>query len=136
MTAGQRPGTPQSGRSEATAGPFHFARQVAEIDEWLDAEPSKTYRKQPVAQHWARVAKASEEVGEAIEKLIAWTGQNPRKPQRDEAYGEMLDELADVALTGILAIQHFTKDVGMTQAYLTHRLARLHARMEDVRRAA
>lgn len=102
---------------------------IAAIDDWLDSAVADAYGDQPTAQHWARVAKVSEEVGEAIEKLISWTGQNPRKPARPEAHGEMLDELADTALTGILAIQHFVKDADATWRIVFDRLERLRARM-------
>lgn len=104
---------------------------VALIDAWLDDAVAHTYERQPLAQDWARVAKVTEEAGEAIEKLIEWTGQNPRKPRRDEAREDMLYELADVALTAILGIQHFTKDAGLTWAYIEHKLASLRQRAEE-----
>src|SRR5690242_641654 len=91
--------------------PFEFRpQQLAEIDDWLDRGVAPIYKDQYLAQDWARVAKVAEEAGEAVEALIAVTGQNPRKPQRPEARAELLDELADVAITAILGIQHFTKD--------------------------
>jgi IS605 OrfB family transposase len=82
---------------------------IRNVDRWLDAEVDGAYAAEPLAQDWARVAKCSEEVGEAIEALIAYTGQNPRKGicgSRDA----MLAELADVAVTAMFGIQHFTKD--------------------------
>lgn len=105
------------------AGPQHT--------HWLDDGVSDLYGAQPLAQHWARVAKTSEEAGEAIEALIAWSGQNPRKPRVDDFVGraKLLDELADVALTAILAIQHFTKDADQTMGHLWEHLAFLHERM-------
>jgi hypothetical protein len=106
-----------------------FAKLVAEVDEVLDEGVSAIYKRQPLAQHWARVAKAGEEAGEAVDALIAWTGQNPRKAQRDEAYDELLDELADTALTGIYAMQHFTKDADETMRRLHSRLALHHSRL-------
>lgn len=108
---------------------------LAEIDNWLDTGVSERYKREPLAQDWARVAKAGEEAGEAIDAMIAWTGQNPRKPQRSEAYQELLGELADTALTAILAIQHFTKDVDETEAIVTLRLAFLYQRMRAARAA-
>lgn len=88
---------------------------IRNVDEWLDAEVSAGYQGQPLAQDWARVAKVAEEVGESIDALIGCTGQNPRKGH----YGgvdELLGELADVAVTGMFAIQHFTKDERRTGA--------------------
>lgn len=52
---------------------------IRDADEWLDGSVSHYYKLEPLAQDWARVAKVSEEVGEAIAELIAATGQNPRK---------------------------------------------------------
>ena len=105
------------------------ADQITDIDEWLDSSVADRYQRESLGQDWARVSKAAEEVGEAIEALIAWTGQNPRKPQRDEARSELLKELADVALTGIYGIQHFTKDADETLRIVRQRLARHHERM-------
>ena len=87
---------------------------VAWMDDDLDSEVALRYQDQPLAQDWARVAKCGEEAGEAIDALIGLTGQNPRKGE----YGtidDLLDELADVALTGLYAMQHFLKgDPGVT----------------------
>lgn len=83
------------------------------FDKHLDEGVAEAYKEQPLAQDWARVAKVVEEAGEAVQALIAFTGQNPRKG----VYGsqdELLDELADTALTAIYAIQHFTKDQYVT----------------------
>lgn len=92
-------------------------RLLQELVEWMDADldgnVAERYKGDSLAQDWARVAKCSEEVGEAIDALIGITGQNPRKGE----YGhldDLLNELADVALTGLYAIQHFTKDGAMT----------------------
>lgn len=95
-------------------------RIVEALDEHLDDGAAETYHGQPLAQDWARVAKVTEEAGEAIDALIGVTGQNPRKGQ----YGSMDDlmsELADVAMTGLYAIQHFTKDWTVTRRVLLDR---------------
>jgi hypothetical protein len=94
-------------------------------DIWLDDKVSKQYQDAPLAQHWARVAKTTEEIGEAINALIVWTGQNPRKPANPSAKHAMLSELADTAITAILGIQHFTKDEAKTSAYLSVALAKV-----------
>lgn len=109
------------------------ADQIAEIDDWLDGEVGDRYQREPLAQDWARVAKVAEEAGEAIDALIAWTGQNPRKPQRDEARGEMLDELADTAMTAILGMQHFTKDADHTMQLVWAKLDRIYERVPRYR---
>jgi NTP pyrophosphatase (non-canonical NTP hydrolase) len=103
---------------------------VAVIDLWLDSEASALYREQPLAQDWARVAKAGEEAGEAVDALIKLTGQNPRKGVSGTVE-ELLSELADVAWTGILAIQHFTKDADVTDAVLSAKLSAILDRVPD-----
>lgn len=90
------------------------SRIVEGVDFLLDAGTSTLYKNQPLAQDWARVAKIIEETGEAIQELILFTRQNPRKPQDDKARSRMLDELADTAMTAVYAIQHFTKDAHKT----------------------
>lgn len=91
-----------------------LAAIVQVLDAHLDGDGvADAYHVQPLAQDWARVSKGGEEVGEAIDALIGLTGQNPRKGE----YGtleELLDELADVCLTGLYGIQHFTKDIQRT----------------------
>lgn len=82
--------------------------ELAKVDEWLDGYVSQEYRDQPLAQDWARISKVIEELGEAINELILLTGQNPRKA-RTEDDTQLLNELADVVLTGMLAMLHFTK---------------------------
>jgi NTP pyrophosphatase (non-canonical NTP hydrolase) len=130
-------------------------QEVREIDKWLDGDVAMAYQHQPLAQDWGRVAKIAEELGEALEAmteaateedyarlsamykalgraisaLILSTGQNPRKPLDPEAFGAMLDELADVAMTAILAIQHFTKDTEATRDIVMGKLATIYLRM-------
>jgi hypothetical protein len=105
------------------------------MDTDLDGEVADTYKGQPLAQDWARVAKVAEEAGEAVDALIGVTGQNPRKGH----YGsvdDLLTELADVALTGLYAIQLFTKNGEHTIAVLfdraRHHRARREAQLESV----
>lgn len=105
-----------------------LAARVEAMDSWLDGDVGQEldwrYTSQPLAQDWARVAKTSEEAGEAVDALIGMTGQNTRKGE----YGgldELLDELCDVGLTGLYAVQHFTKDIDETLARFMAR-ARTH----------
>jgi hypothetical protein len=101
------------------------------IDRHLDREVGQLYHDQPLAQDWARTAKVAEEAGEAIAELILWTQQNPRKVQRGDKGSKeaLLAELADVVITGALAIQHFTKDAVETRALLRDRLEATHERI-------
>jgi NTP pyrophosphatase (non-canonical NTP hydrolase) len=95
-----------------------WAQLVVDMDLWLDENVSEEYKRQPLAQDWARVGKVIEELGEAIAKLISYTGQNPRKPTLPEDREKMLQELADIALTAVYGIQHYTKDAEETENVL------------------
>jgi len=102
---------------------------IRDVNEWLDRNVGVDYLNQPLAQDWARVAKVTEEAGEAVSELILWTGQNPRKPLDLEARDRLMNELADVVMTGVLAIQHFTNDVDVTETILIDRQLRTRDRM-------
>lgn len=102
---------------------------MIDVDDWLDADVAARYGREPLAQDWARVAKIAEETGEAISELILSTGQNPRKGADPDARERMLEEMADVALTAILGIQHFTKDSEKTCSLVERRMTRIWNRM-------
>jgi hypothetical protein len=108
---------------------------IATADNWLDSQTGPDYRKQPLAQDWARVSKIQEELGEAIAELILWTGQNPRKQHDTNARERMLAELADTVLTGILAITHFTKDAHRTDEILDVSLNKIARRANEWQRS-
>lgn len=55
-----------------------------------------------------RVGKCAEEVGEAMQALIAYHHVNPRKPAGPRS--EVIKELCDVALTAKVAIWSFGDD--------------------------
>lgn len=93
-------------------------RIVEAVDRILDENVADIYKEQPLAQDWARISKETEEHGEAIAELILATGQNPRKGFDPEAWARMMAELADRALTSIYALQHFTKDIKLTEYIL------------------
>jgi len=127
--------TKENERLLSADGPALF--WLMAIDLHLDREVGQPYKDEPLAQDWARVAKVSEEVGEAINELILWTQQNPRKVQRgDKGSREaLLSELADVVITGALAIQHFTKDAEVTRDLLLSRLEATFERIASYDRA-
>ena len=104
---------------------------VHKVDEWLDSKVGDWYKDQPLAQDWARIAKVQEELGEVIAEWILYTGQNPRKPQDDEALDRMLRELADTAMTAIYAIQHFTKSEQTTRWYVKEAQAKHESRVDQ-----
>jgi hypothetical protein len=82
---------------------------VATLDAWLDDNVGVLYKEQPLAQDWARISKVQEELGEAVRAFIGYTHQNPRKIG-EVPWSDVINELADTAVTAILAMQHFTKD--------------------------
>lgn len=90
-------------------------KAIESIDKWLDRKVHKDYLDQPLAQDWARVGKVIEELGEAIQELILFTGQNPRKGRYPEARQRLLTELADTAITAILAMQHFVNNTDVVR---------------------
>lgn len=100
---------------------------IAFIDNWLDSDVDEEYINQPMAQDGMRILKIAEELGEATQKYIGVTGQNPRKGIYSTT-AEVNEELADTAWTAILAIQHFTKDEEETARILANRLDRIYRR--------
>jgi len=97
------------------------------VDEWLDDKVYQDYKEQPLAQDWARVSKISEELGEAIQCLIGVTGQNPRKGFT-HTHEQLLQELADTAITAIFAIQHFTKQQSDTRQIIREKMNAIYRR--------
>lgn len=100
---------------------MEYFKMIELFDAHLDDNVAEVYKEQPLAQDWARVCKVAEELGEAITDLIAYTGQNPRKGKYGEQV-EMLKELADIANTATLAIQHFTKNREYTEILIYEKL--------------
>lgn len=87
--------------TDATPAPLAY------LSRWLDESQGD---RDAEAVLWGRVAKVSEEAGEAIAALIGATGQHPRRsPLRGNthSYDDVVDELLDVAIT---AIEHLTGD--------------------------
>jgi hypothetical protein len=85
-----------------------------------------------------RVMKVGEEIGEAHEALalidvtygravaayIGLTGQNPRKGVTHTSI-DLLTELADVAVTALCAIQHFTGNEDVTRGMLASKISQI-----------
>jgi hypothetical protein len=103
-------------------------RAIERGNRWLDGECGQDYKDQPLAQDWARAAKAGEEAGEVIRELICWTGQNPRKVTDPAGRERMMREMGDGAASFLLAIQHFTGDLDQTDAYLAAALDKVRDR--------
>jgi hypothetical protein len=109
---------------------------IVAADRWLDADCGPAYQAQPLAQDWGRLSKVIEELGEAIAEMILWTGQNPRKPRDPAAYDRMLKEIADVVASGLVCIQHFTKDIDATEAVIAANFEKLRSRVRSASESA
>jgi NTP pyrophosphatase (non-canonical NTP hydrolase) len=99
---------------------------VGAITAWLDTS-------NPASPHEdsMRVLKLVEEAGEAAAAYIGMVGQNPRKGVT-HTMDDLLNELADVALTALCAMQHFTQDTAVTRGVLASKVAAIMAR-SDIR---
>lgn len=95
---------------------------------WIDENVPPEYKDNPLALKWLRCAKAPEEAGEAIAELISATGGNPRKTPADNDE-HLYRELADVALTGILALLHLLDEPAAVGNILVHRIRTYNGRM-------
>ncbi|ACU71833.1 hypothetical protein Caci_2924 [Catenulispora acidiphila DSM 44928] len=95
---------------------------IADITAWLDSSnPSSKH------EDAMRVMKLGEEVGEAIAAYIGLTGQNPRKGVT-HTMDDLLKELADVAITALAAMQHFTQDEAETRAHMAAKVRQIISR--------
>jgi len=82
------------------------ADRLAALSDWIDTSPSNAAR-DPEAVTWGRISKVSEECGEVIATFIGVTGQNPRKGVTHDI-GDVIEELLDVAVTALCAVEHLT----------------------------
>ena len=74
---------------------------LAYLSRWLDESQGD---RDAEAVLWGRVAKVSEEAGEAIATLIGATGQDPR-PGNIHSYDDVIEEFLDVAITAMTAAE-------------------------------
>jgi hypothetical protein len=80
---------------------FNVFAEIEAVNAWLDQNPRNPH------EDSMRVMKVGEEFGEAVAAYIGMTGQNPRKGVT-HTESDLMAELADVAITALCAIQHFT----------------------------
>jgi NTP pyrophosphatase (non-canonical NTP hydrolase) len=107
-------------RAASSAGDL-FA-DIGAITRWLDES-------NPVGPHEdsMRVMKLAEECGEAVAAYIGMVGQNPRKGVT-HSLDDLLNELADVAVTALCAMQHFTQDTDVTEGVFAAKVERIISR--------
>lgn len=99
---------------------------VRDITAWLDRSNPSTPHEDSM-----RVLKLVEEAGEAAAAYIGMVGQNPRKGVT-HTRDDLLNELADVAITALCAMQHFTQNATVTRGMLAAKVAGIMAR-SDIR---
>lgn len=109
--------------------------ELSQVERWLYDTAPQEYKDQPTALGWARIAKITEEAGEAVDAYIRFTGGNPRK-ERTTDMRPVLDELADVAITAIVAILHFTQSESAAGTVLVDRVQVIMRRMVEMKVAA
>jgi NTP pyrophosphatase (non-canonical NTP hydrolase) len=102
------------------------AAKLAALSEWVDTAPANAGRDREAAL-WGRVAKVSEECGEVIAALVGATGQNPRKGVT-HCMVDVEDELLDVALTALCAVEHLSRNKGVSMDAFAHKVAEVFER--------
>lgn len=96
---------PVDGRAE----PAMAASNLVALSLWIDAGNAE---RDPEAVTWGRLAKIAEEAGEVIAAYIGYTGQNPRKGRTHQRH-QVIDELLDVAVTALGAVEHLNDHDGL-----------------------
>lgn len=94
------------------------------ISRWVDQ--ANAHRDEE-AQIWGRVAKVGEENGEVLAALIGWLGANPRK-NVTHSKQDVIDELLDVAVAALGAVEHLTGNQGEALDRLADKIAVVHQR--------
>lgn len=139
-------GTPGDERElplAAAAAGWDLLGAIELMNRWLDRSNAASADEDSM-----RIMKIGEEVGEAYEALaevaqangraaaayIGWRGQNPRKGVTHST-DDLLAELADVVLTALTAMQHFTQDRNATGRHLAAKVAQVLARIPQERSA-
>lgn len=94
---------------------------LVELSSWIDRGNE---HRDPEAATWARLAKITEEAGEVVAAYIGATGQNPRKGVTHSA-ADVEDELLDVAITALSAVEHLRGHDGRSLELLEEKLRRI-----------
>lgn len=107
-------------------GTWDLFRDIGAITRWLDRSNATM---SPDLDESMRIMKIGEEFGEAVAAYIGYTGQNPRKG-RTHTRSDVLEELADVAVTALCAMHRFTQDETLTRAVLVSKIASIMDRSQ------
>ena len=96
------------------------ALSLVSLSKWVDEYNAHRNRE---AALWGRVAKVCEESGEAMQALIGFTGQNPRKGSH-VTHSQLREELLDVAATALGAVEHLDGHTGESIELLFDKIER------------
>lgn len=99
---------------------FECARRVTA---WLDSMNLPSEHETAM-----RIIKLQEEAGEVAQAYIGWRGQNPRKGVT-HTREQVLEELADVVMTALCAIQHLTQNLDDTREVVEGKARRTVSRV-------
>lgn len=103
-----------------------LGQHVAKISRWMDE--SESYQGiSDEAALWRRCMKTSEEVGEVFEAISGTLGENPRKGVT-HTEDDIIEELLDVALAALGAIEHMTGNEGWSEQLLYDKVGRVKGR--------
>jgi NTP pyrophosphatase (non-canonical NTP hydrolase) len=94
------------------------------ISDWVDNANSEL---SPGEADWSRIGKVAEEVGEVVAAYYGATGQNPRKGVTG-TMSDVVEELLDVAVVALGAIEHFTGHSGSALDMLDDKVVRIAQR--------
>lgn len=104
----------------APVGLDDFSQGVAALSSWIDQGNAGRH---PEAATWARLSKITEEAGEVVAAYIGATGQNPRKGVT-HSISHVEEELLDVALTALAALEHLRGHDAQSGTMLADKLTR------------
>jgi len=105
-------------RDGQTAPTIDAGKALVALSRWID--DGNTGR-DPEAITWGRIAKLAEETGEVIAAFIGATGQNPRKGITHSTM-HVVDELLDVAVTALGAVEHIVGHDGSARPRLDSKI--------------
>ncbi len=109
------------GDGPTPVGTDSTADALVALSRWIDAGNA---HRDPEAVTWGRLAKIAEEAGEVIAAYIGATGQNPRKGITG-THLEVIEELLDVAVTALAAIEHLNGHDGRALRLLDNKILRV-----------
>ena len=95
---------------------------IAAINRWIEQANEESMHKDSMC-----VMKIGEEFGEAVAAYIGMTGQNPRKGYT-HTKSDLYEELCDIAITALVALEHFTGSPIITQGFMASRISKIIAR--------